>query len=101
MLHVVEDYEYTHNPNIDYVYNDYIDNITIINVKNNSGYEYLSNKDIRLYYIENAYSIDDLNRIISNLESCIDNTTDEDDIRSDRISIKLLKDYIDNEYGEY
>lgn len=100
MLYVVEDYQNINSPDIDYVYNDWGDFITIINVKNRNGHDYLSNNHIRIYYIEDAYSIDDLKKIISELESCIDSTTDEYDIRSDKIAIDLIKDYINNEWGK-
>ena len=72
MIRVVEDYISIDSPDIDYVYEDFSHEVTII---------------------------DNLNKIISDLEQCIEYTTDEDDIRSDMHSIKLIRDYI-SIYGD-
>lgn len=97
MLHVIESYENINSPDIDYVYGDWSNEVTIINIKNNNGYTYLSDNHVHVYHIRDMYSIDDLNNIIADLESCIDCTTDEYDINSDKISIELINDYINNE----
>ena len=99
MLYVIKDYTGIDSKDIEYVYGDFDNNI-IIDVKNNNGYEYLSNHNIQIQDIKDVYSINDLNYIISDLEECTDSTTDEDDIRSDKIAIELIKDYIKNEWGK-
>lgn len=94
MLYVVEDYVTINNPDIDYIYGDFHHKVIIIDVKNENGNNYLSDHYIRRYDIEDMYDVDDLNEIISNLEECIECTTDEDDIRSDMYSIILIRNYI-------
>ena len=99
MICVVEDYISINSPDIDYVYEDFSHEVIIIDVKNENGNNYLSDHNIRIYDIEDMYDISDLNKIISDLERCIECTTDEDDIRSDMHSIELIRDYI-SIYGD-
>lgn len=99
MIRVIEDCISINSPDIDYVYEDFPHKVIIIDIKNENGNNYLSDRHIRLYDIEDMYDIDDLNRIISDLEQCIECTTDEDDIRSDMYSIELIRDYI-SIYGD-
>lgn len=94
MLYVVEDYVAIISPDIDYIYRDFSHEVIIIDVKNENGDNYLSNHHIRKYDIEDMYDVDELNEIISELEQCIECTTDEDDIRSDIYSIELIQNYI-------
>lgn len=99
MIRVVEDCISINSPDIDYVYEDFSHEFTIIDIKNDNGTNYLLDHHIRIYDIEDVYDIDDLNKIISDLEQRIEYTTDEDDIRSDMHIIKLIRDYI-SIYGD-
>lgn len=94
MLYVVEDYVTISSPDINYIYRDFSHEVIIIDIKNENGNNYLSDHHIRKYYIEDMYDVDDLSEIISDLEECIECTTDEDDIRSDKYSIELIRNYI-------
>lgn len=99
MIRVIEDCISINSPDIDYVYEDFPHKVIIIDIKNKNGNNYLSDHNIRIYDIEDMYDIDDLNKIISDLEQCIEYTTDEDDICSDMHSIELIRDYI-SIYGD-
>lgn len=94
MLYVVEDYVTIGSPDIDYIYEDFSHEVIIIDVKNENGNNYLSDHHIRKYYIEDMYDVDDLNKIISDLELSIEYITDEDNVRSNMYSIELIRNYI-------
>jgi len=94
MLYVVEDYVTISSPDIDYIYEDFSHEVIIIDVKNENGNNYLSDHHIRKYYIEDMYDVDDLNKIISDLELSIEYITDEDNVRSNMYSIELIRNYI-------